>query len=91
MLALTCWKEFEVMTQLEIIEEINKLTSIEQLEVIKTVLQTVQTESEQTKNLLKREVLRQQLEVSAQLMLNDYLNDEELTIFTALDGEDFYE
>jgi len=79
------------MTQLEIIEEINKLTSIEQLEVIKTVLQTVQTESEQTKNLLKREVLRQQLEVSAQLMLNDYLNDEELTIFTALDGEDFYE
>jgi len=91
LLALTCWKEFEVMTQLEIIEEINKLTSIEQLEVIKTVLQTVQTESEQTKNLLKREVLRQQLEVSAQLMLNDYLNDEELTIFTALDGEDFYE
>jgi len=91
LLALTYWKEFEVMTQLEIIEEINKLTSIEQLEVIKTVLQTVQTESEQTKNLLKREVLRQQLEVSAQLMLNDYLNDEELTIFTALDGEDFYE
>jgi hypothetical protein len=28
---------------------------------------------------------------SAELAILDYLQDEELTVFTALDGEDFYE
>ncbi len=31
-----------------------------------------------------------QLETAAQTLLSDYTGDKELTIFTALDGEDFY-
>ncbi len=45
-----------------------------------------------------REMLRQQLverkkrnlEVAAQTLLDDYLNDQELTAFTVLDAEDFH-
>ncbi len=34
---------------------------------------------------------RQKLAEAAQLALDDYKNDKELTAFTALDGEPFYE
>jgi predicted DNA-binding ribbon-helix-helix protein len=34
---------------------------------------------------------RQQWARAAELMANDYANDKELTVFTALDGEDFLE
>ena len=38
-----------------------------------------------------REHKRQQLEKAAQLLLRDYLEDDELTAFTALDSETFHE
>lgn len=38
-----------------------------------------------------RERKRQQLEKAAQLLLRDYLEDDELTAFTALDSETFHE
>jgi hypothetical protein len=31
------------------------------------------------------------LEIAAERLYDDYKNDKELTIFTQLDGEDFYE
>jgi hypothetical protein len=31
------------------------------------------------------------LEKAAEMAAEDYYNDKELTVFTALDGEDFYE
>ncbi len=38
-----------------------------------------------------RERKTQQLEKAAQLLLRDYLEDDELTAFTALDAETFHE
>ena len=32
-----------------------------------------------------------QLKIATQLAIDDYTNDQELTIFTSLDGEDFLE
>lgn len=39
----------------------------------------------------RRKDLKRRMAEAAQLLKDDYAHDEELTIFTALDGEDFYE
>ncbi len=38
----------------------------------------------------KKTALKLELEAAAKALLADYENDEELTAFTALDGEDFH-
>ena len=39
----------------------------------------------------KRAARISELEAAAELLISDYENDEELTAFTVLDGEDFHE
>ncbi|QTA88396.1 hypothetical protein [Desulfonema magnum] len=42
------------------------------------------------KALLEQENTKKKLEDAAKALSDDYKNDSELTVFTVLDGEDFY-
>lgn len=79
------------MKQLEILEEFKKLSPEERLEVVEAALRIIREDLQKTKKLSNREARRLRLEASAQIMREDYLNDPELTSFTALDAEDFHE
>jgi hypothetical protein len=46
---------------------------------------------EQTLRSIKRENTKRQIALAADRLYDDYMNDKELTAFTALDFEDFYE
>ena len=69
------------MKTVEIVREINKLNLNEKMLVIELVLKNIRLESDNKLSLAE----------SAQTLLSDYDNDRELTAFTALDNEDFYE
>ena len=69
------------MKTVEIVREINKLNLNEKMLVIELVLKNIRLESDNKLSLAE----------SASAMLSDYENDRELTAFTALDKEDFYE
>lgn len=79
------------MTRLEIIEEIKSLSVSERLEVVQTILASIQQETQKEVQTLSREERNRQMEAAAKLLLDDYLNDPEQTIFTVLDAEDFYD
>jgi hypothetical protein len=79
------------MTQSEILEELKKLTASDRLAVVTAALQLVQADLQQLAPCPEREVLDRRLEAAAALALPFYLEDPELTAFTALDAEDFYE
>lgn len=64
----------------EIIEEINRLPLSKKLYVIEKTLNNLRTDDE--KNIMER---------AAKSLYNNYKNDKELTEFTNLDFEDFYE
>ncbi len=64
----------------EIIREIEKLTVRERLQIIERTARTIQIENE-----------KGQMREAADQLYNDYKNDTELTAFTDLDLEDFYE
>ncbi len=67
------------MSTKEIIQSIKKLPFNERLAVIEKALKTLH-ESADT-----------QLDKAAKALMNDYKTDKELTAFTALDIENFYE
>lgn len=63
-----------------IVQEINRLPLNKKFYVV-----------EETIKSIKREETNHQLEFAADALYNDYVNDNELTAFTALDFEGFYE
>lgn len=67
------------MTTSSIIEEINKLPLTDKLLVVEKTLEAI---SQEKKLSLKE---------AANLLYDDYKSDKELTIFTQLDTEPFYE
>ncbi len=68
------------MSALELITEIEKLPVSEQMLVVERALHGIRMI--EVKNQMRR---------AAELLYNDYATDTELTAFTALDAEDFYE
>lgn len=64
----------------EIISEINKLPVSQRLTLIELTIKKIQDDEK-----------KEQLEAAAELLYDDYLNDPELTAFTGLDHEGFYE
>ena len=76
------------MTQNEILLEIRRLSPIEQLTLAETVLHWARENLQAPLSSVEDE---QAMAVAAQALREDYLNDKELTAFTVLDGEDFYE
>ena len=63
-----------------LIREIKRLPVTSQFQVI-----------EQTLKSLRCEESKRQMALAADALYDDYLNDKELTAFTALDFENFYE
>jgi hypothetical protein len=64
----------------DLIKELNLLPMRKRIYVIERTIHSMRTKEE--KGDMKKAV---------ELLLPDYLNDEELTVFTALDFEGFYE
>lgn len=65
----------------QIIQEIKRLPLSEKFYIVEFVLKSIRQETEKTPSLTE----------GAKALLQDYENDRELTAFTALDGESFYE
>lgn len=64
----------------EIINEIKKLSVKEKLQIIENTAKTIQADDE-----------KEQMEKAADQLYADYKNDAELTAFSDIDFEDFYE
>lgn len=64
----------------EIISEINKLPISQRLTLIELTLKKI-----------KEEEKKNQLSIAAEKLYSDYSSDPELTVFSSLDQEDFYE
>ncbi|GFP32112.1 hypothetical protein HKBW3S42_00417 [Candidatus Hakubella thermalkaliphila] len=77
------------MTQVEILEELKKLTIPERLTVVEGVLHLIREDLEHGQ-LLSWTERKRQLATAAEALLPDYTVGGEMTIFTALDSEDFY-
>jgi hypothetical protein len=67
------------MTTTAIIKEINKLPLMERLLLIEKILKTIRQEKEHA------------LDHAVHELYNDYKTNKELTVFTKLDAESFYE
>lgn len=67
------------MTTVNIIQELERLPLGEKLSVIERALNSIRTEKVKT------------LESAVDALYGDYQNDKELTVFTQLDNESFYE
>ena len=67
------------MTTTAIIREINKLPLTEKLLLVEKTLKTIRQEKEHS------------LDKAVHTLYEDYKSDKELTIFTKLDAESFYE
>ncbi|HEX30810.1 TPA: hypothetical protein ENG04_12095 [Candidatus Poribacteria bacterium] len=78
------------MTQTEILEELRKFTISERLTIIETALRLIREDLQQVEQSLTRSEKRRLMATAAKALLQDYATDDELTIFTTLDGEDFY-
>jgi hypothetical protein len=78
------------MSQSELLAELKKLTVTERLTLIETALQQIRQDLQNEDRSSAREEKKKQLAAAAEALRQDYETDEELTAFTALDGEDFH-
>ncbi len=78
------------MNQMEIIAGLQKLPPTERLTVIESVLHQVRLELQQEDVQDALVQKQKRLAEAARSLLEDYLSDDELTAFTALDSEDFH-
>jgi hypothetical protein len=76
------------MTQTEILEALRRLTAPERLTVIEAALQQIREDLQQRERPLAQIETKRRLAEAAEALLPDYAAGGELTIFTALDGED---
>lgn len=77
------------MSTANIQEELSKLPTTERLNIIEATLRAIRQEMQHQKPS-SFPTTQQRLESAAEALLSDYLEDEELTSFTALDGEEFH-
>jgi hypothetical protein len=75
------------VTQVEILDELNKLPPTERLAIIEGVLRLLRDELREAEDLPSGAERRPQLAAAAEALLPDYSSDPELTIFTVLDGQ----
>ena len=73
------------METTEIIKALPTLSIDERLSIDSVALNSIKDR----KQVMTDRQLEQQLRVAANLAIDDYTHDSELTIFTSLDGEDF--
>ena len=77
------------MTQMEILEELRKLSAAERLKIIEAALRLVREDLQRTEQSTIYSQKERQLSMAAEALRPDYLAGGELTAFTVLDGEDF--
>ena len=77
------------MTQTEILEKLKKLTPAECLAVVEAALRLIREDLEELEAQPSARERRKQLAKAAEALFPDYKAGDELTVFTALDGEDF--
>lgn len=77
------------MTQTEILQALKQMTNAECLTIAEAALRLIR-ENLQQQSLTPAQ-LEQELAAAAEALREDYALGGELTVFTALDGEDFYE
>lgn len=75
------------METTEIIKALPTLSIDERLSIATIALNSIEAQ----KQVMTDRQVEQQLRVAANLAIDDYTHDPELTIFTSLDGEDFLE
>lgn len=75
------------MKTAEILQALPHLAISDRLKIAETALQLIQQDQQN----LTREQRRQQMAIAAMTAISDYSPGSELTVFTALDGEDFYD
>ena len=63
-----------------IIQEIDHLPAYKRMYIVEQIIRSIRLNNQQ-----------KMLEMAADCLYDDYKNDKELTIFTQLDAEDFYE
>ncbi|HMS30752.1 MAG TPA: hypothetical protein PKD32_12940, partial [Saprospiraceae bacterium] len=71
---------FSIMQTIDLIQEIQRLPLNKRFYVV-----------EETIKSIKKEEMQHQMQLAAQELYEDYVNDKELTAFTSLDFENFYE
>jgi hypothetical protein len=80
------------MSQFELVNALNSLSLADRLSVIEMVLVTVGRELTANAVVATSVTTEQtQMRLAADALFDDYKNDKELVVFTALDPEDFYE
>ncbi len=77
------------MTQSQLLNEFRRLPLQQQLDTIQEALRIVAQRLQLIEESHRNAERRQVLPAAANLLLADYLEDRELTSFTALDGEPF--
>lgn len=73
-------KQHTTMQTAELIEEIKRLPLTKRFFVVEETLKSI-----------KKEELKHQIELAVDELYGDYANDKELTAFTSLDLDNFYE
>jgi len=76
------------MTQIDVLAELKKLSTTERLRVAEEALQLIRQELERVHSVEAPSKPRCDLAAAAATLRDDYAAGEELTAFTALDGED---
>jgi len=71
-------------------EELKKFTIPERLTLVEAALHLIREDLQQVERPLTQADRKRQLAAAAEALLPDYAAGGELTIFTALDSEDFY-
>ena len=73
------------METTEILKALPTLSIEDRLNIATIALDSIVPQT----SMMTEKQLEQQLRIAANLAVDDYSNDRELTIFTSLDGEDF--
>ena len=76
------------MTNSEILEQLKNLSAAERLKIVETTVHQLREDLEWSGG--QGDEVNARLARAAQALLGDYVNDKELTAFTALDGEGFH-
>ncbi len=78
------------MAHVEILEELKKFPIPERLTLVEAALRLIREDLQQVERPLTKAERKCQLAAAAEALLPDYAAGGELTVFTALDSEDFY-
>ncbi len=78
------------MSEREIIDQLKKLAPAERLAIVETTLRSIREELALVQEPVKEAEKERKLAAAAEALLPDYGPGGDLTIFTALDTEDFH-